>query len=141
MIRTATILLIIFAGFISAWGCGQSTPGAISSNNLKSLEARVSKLEKDLKATEAARDTALTRAVDAEKRIRTDEVRILSLEKERDTLQVNLKARVTEKDQLQTQFDGFRKNLKELVVQMDSASANPNQSSTVQLTLPVHNVR
>ena len=137
MIRAVTILLIIFAGFISAWGCGQTTPGAISGAKLSSLESRVSKLEHDLKATETARDAALAKASDAERRFRSEETRSNGLEKERDTLQANLKARVTEKDQLQTQFDGFRKNLKDLVVQMDSASATPLQSSTVQLLLPI----
>ncbi len=137
MIRAVTILLVIFAGFISAWGCGQTTPGANSVSKLSSLESRVSKLEKDLKATETARDAALAKALDAERRFRSEEARSNGLEKERDTLQANLKARVTEKDQLQTQFDGFRKNLKDLVVQMDSASATPLQSSTVQLLLPI----
>ena len=141
MLRAVTILLIIFAGFISAWGCGQTTPGAMSSSKLSSLEARVSKLEKDLKATETARDAALAKAADAERRFHSEEARSNCLEKERDSLQANLKARVTEKEQLQTQFDGFRKNLKELVVQMDSASALPLNSPTVQLTLPVHNVQ
>lgn len=137
MIRAATIVLIIFAGFISAWGCGQTTPGAISVSKLSSLESRVSKLEHDLKATETARDAALAKASDAERRFRSEESRSNGLEKERDTLQTNLKARGTEKDQLQTQFDGFRKNLKDLVVQMDSASALPLHSSTVQLLLPI----
>ena len=141
MIRAVTILLVIFAGFVSAWGCGQTTPGAIGMSKMSSLESRVTKLEHDLKATETARDTALAKAADAERRFRSGEARSNGLEKERDTLQANLKARVTEKDQLQTQFDGFRKNLKDLVVQMDSACVTPLQSSTVQLTLPVHNVR
>ena len=79
----------------------------------------------------------LQKATDAERRFQSEEARSNGLEKERDSLQANLKARVTEKEQLQTQFDGFRKNLKELVVQMDSASALPLNSPTVQLTLPI----
>ena len=47
------------------------------------------------------------------------------MEKERDALRADLKSRTTERDALQAHFDGFRKNLKDLIGQAEAAQGLP----------------
>src|SRR4051812_16634075 len=96
MNRTPAIALIILAGFVAAWGCGQSQPAG--SSNGKSLEQRVAKLEQDLKAVEKDRDTAKAQAAAAEEKLRSQTAHAVAVEKERDALAITLKARTAEKD-------------------------------------------
>ena len=132
MSRTPTILLILFAGFIAAWGCGQS-PGTTG----RSLESRVAKLEQELKASEAARDAARAQAVAAEQKLRQEQSRFAAIEKERNELRDSLRARTTERDQALVQFEGFRKNLKDLLGQVEAAAAGQTQTQpTSASTLP-----
>jgi chromosome segregation ATPase len=126
--RTPTILLIVVAGFIAAWGCGQSPSSG------RSLEARVAKLEQELKASEAARDSARAQAVAAEQKLKQEQARATTVEKE---LRNTLQARTAERDQALAQFEGFRKNLKDLLGQVEAAAntlpatTQPTSASTV----------
>jgi hypothetical protein len=121
MTRTQTILALL-AVVVVAWGCGKTPTGQPAANNNKSLEARVAKLEKDLKA-------AQTHASDLDAKFRAEQARGQAIEKERDALRADLTARTTERDTLQVQFDGFRKNLKDLLGQVEAARAAPATSA------------
>jgi uncharacterized protein YhaN len=118
MTRTQTVLALLAAAVV-AWGCGKTQtgqPAALAPN--KSLEARVAKLEQDLKAVQ-------TQAAEYESRWRAEQARSQAAEKERDALRADLTARTTERDNLQAQYDSFRKNLKELLGQAEAAQALP----------------
>jgi septal ring factor EnvC (AmiA/AmiB activator) len=116
MTRTQTLLALLAAVAV-AWGCAKSPTGPPAANN-KSLEARVAKLEHDLKA-------AQTQAADLDAKFRAEQARGQAVEKERDALRADLKSRTTERDTLQAQFDGFRKNLKDLIGQAEAAQGLP----------------
>ncbi|HVK17065.1 MAG TPA: hypothetical protein VM533_08950 [Fimbriiglobus sp.] len=116
MTRTKTLLVLLAAVGV-AWGCAKA-PNAPSVAGNKSLESRVAKLEQDLKAAQA-------HAADLDAKFRAEQARGLAVEKERDALRADLKARTGERDTLQVQFDGFRKNLKDLIGQAEAAQGLP----------------
>lgn len=123
MSRAALVMLIVMAGLVPIWGCGPTSPG-LAGANTGALEARIVKLEKEFKAVEAARDAATARANDFESRWKLEAARAVSAIRERDELQTSLKSRVAEKEVVQTQLDGVRKGLREILGQMEP-SGNP----------------
>jgi outer membrane murein-binding lipoprotein Lpp len=133
MNRTPAIALIVLAGFVAAWGCGQ-TPTASTGTN-KSLEQRVAKLEQDLKAVEKDRDAAKANAAAAEEKLRAQAAHAQAVEKERDALAIGLKARTAEKDEAVAKLDTFKKGLKDLLGDMEKTTAappaNPGATSSV----------
>lgn len=122
MARYVILIGIVTIGLLPLWGCGPASSTASG----ESLEARVAKLERDLKALETARDTAMARADVAEKRLKEQATRLKAVETERDELQQTLKSRQAEREAMTTQFDGFKTKLRDLLGQME----------TTGLTLP-----
>jgi uncharacterized protein YlxW (UPF0749 family) len=112
MIRQKLLLPAIAAGFfVIVWGCSTAT-----TNGDKSLEAKVAKMEKELKTLQDAQmQTAAT--------LRLEQAKTAQLEKERDDLLAQVKTRTSERDVAFSQYEGFRKNLKELIGQADVAAA------------------
>ena len=72
MTRTQTLLALL-AALVVAWGCGKTPTGPPAANN-KTLEARVAKLEHDLKAAQA-------QASDLDAKFRAEQARGLAVEK------------------------------------------------------------
>lgn len=121
------LVVLAVLGMFVVWGCGQP-PSSASSGSLKALEARVSRLEQDLKLTQAARDQALAQAKALGDQLKLTQSKARTLEQERDFARVELQnrtvelqSRTTERDALQVQFEGFRKNLRDLLGQVDTA--------------------
>ena len=106
-------------------GCSQRPTAAISGSD-RALEAKVAKLEKDLKALQdeagKARAEAARQIADAAKQVSDAAEQVAALSKERDDLKAQLTARTGERDVVQGQYDNFRKELKELVGKMDAAA-------------------
>ena len=127
--RKLFLALVVTAGSLFvAVGCGASNARPDSSG--AALEARVSKLEKDLRASESARDAAqgkLQAAVmtgrDLEARVEASLTKSGLLEKECVALKGQLATRTAEKEQLAQNLDSFRKGLRELLGQADTAAA------------------
>ena len=94
----------------------------------------MAKLEDELKSTTAARDTFRTKLAAIEEQLRTETARGVALQKERDDGLANLKAKSLERDQVQTQFDSFRKNIKELLGQTEAVQASQPTIKTVSLS-------
>jgi len=115
MARTVIILAIFCVGLLPLWGCGPTTTASG-----ETLEARVAKLERDLKALEVARDTAMSRADTAEKKLAAQLIRTKTAERERDELLLTIKNRQSERDAMTTQFDGFKSKLRDLLGQMEN---------------------
>src|SRR5262245_26494148 len=113
------LLSRLLAAAAVGWGCGKNQTGTPASIPGMTLEARVAKLEQDLKA-------AQNQASDLGTKFRAEQARGKVVEKERDDLQVTLKTRTTERDTLQNQYDGFRKGLKDLLGQAEAAQAQPS---------------
>ena len=108
-------LVIISAVIV---GCSPR-PTAATGGNDRTLEIKVAKLEKDLKGLQ---DEASKARAEAVQQIADAAQQVADLGKERDELKTLLKARTGERDVAQTQYDTFRKELKELVGKMDAAA-------------------
>lgn len=117
MIRTYKVLLIVGLTVFGIWGCGKS------GTQEGSPSARIAKLEEELKAATAARDTFRQKLSDSETLHRAETAKVKELLKERDDLQGKLARKSEEQKELQAQYDGFRKNLKELIGQAEVALA------------------
>ena len=113
-------IVFFMVGSLGLWGCTKE-PGANGSANLeqiKSLETRIAKLEEDFRAAAAARDQF-------RQKLATVEDQRTKLEKAGEDLKNQLAARTTERDNLQNQYEAFRKNIRDLVGQAEAAAGQP----------------
>jgi chromosome segregation ATPase len=126
MSRAAIILPILLGIIVVLWGCSpyQSASNAPAD---KSLESRVEKLEKELKA---AKDQNAIAAAD----LKAEQGKRVAAEKERDAMKMQVKARGDELAKAQTDLDGLRKGLKDLLGKADAALA-PLEPSGVTLSV------
>lgn len=125
MFRTKVLLPLLVVAVAVTVGCTQR-PTASTGGHDRTLEAKVAKLEKDLKALQAeaakARDEATRQLADAARQVADSANQVAGLSKERDELRALLKARTGERDVVQAQLDTFRKDLKELLGKVDAAA-------------------
>lgn len=124
-------LLAATAAF--AWGCTKP-PSAAAPDKTKTLEARVAQLEHDVKGLAATRDAL-------QQRLTATEERAAAAERDRDEARLALASRTAERDSIQTQYEAFRKGLRELLGTADTAAAQPMpapQISSVSLPVPPH---
>lgn len=128
MTRADKTLALLVVALLGIWGCAQGPSGqSASAEKIKALESRVVKLEDDFRAATSARDQ-LRRKLAA-----TEEER-QQLVKEREDLQKQVVTRVGERDRLQSQYDQFRKNIRELLGQAEAAAAPASGTSTAVAT-------
>lgn len=135
MIRTYKVLLILSLTVFGLWGCGKATPNA----DVGSTNPKVTKLEDDLRVALLDRDVYRQKVSNTEDQLRTEIYRTQALQKERDELLAQLREKTEEAKELTTQFDGFRKNLKDLIGQADVAMAPKSKltpATPVSLTKP-----
>jgi septal ring factor EnvC (AmiA/AmiB activator) len=118
MNRALKIGGFVLVTLFGAYGCTKAPGGSDSST---SPAAKLQRLEEDLKAVSTARD-------DFRQKLLAAEERQAKLQKQLDTERAELKARTSERDTIATQYEGFRKNLKDLLGQAESALANPTGS-------------
>ncbi|SRR5260370_26646614 len=107
MSRAHKALAIFVVSTLGLWGCAKG-PGSSGPERIKSLEAKVSRLEGDVKLAETARDQL-------RKKLAAAEEQLAKLQKDRDELDKTLTVRTTERDSLQTQYEQFRKSLRDLL--------------------------
>ena len=86
---------------------------------------RVQRLEEDLRAAAAARDSFRLKLTQAEERQTALQRQLAAATVERDGLKAEVKARATERDALQAYYDTFRKNIKDLIGQAESSIRTP----------------
>ena len=130
MTRYHKALSVFLVTLFGLWGCARGPDSSTTAVNdrVKSLEAKTAKLEEDLRSTYVAKEQLrkdLTAAEEAQANMQREIDRLKLVSKERDELKVRLGARTLERDTLQAQYEGFRKNIKELLGQADAA-ANPS---------------
>jgi len=123
MTRPHKILGFLLVTVLGVYGCAKG-PTAGSERNT-SPEARAQRLEEEVRATAAARDQFRQKLIAAEERQAQLQKQF---EQERDALRAEVKARTAERDNFATQYEGFRKNLRELLGQAETALANPGHS-------------
>ena len=135
-------LLTIIA--VGIWGCAQAGPsqGASTADRLKALEIKSSKLEEDFRAVAAVRDQLRRKLAAAEEQQqqlqRQAEEQQKTFSRQRDEFRRQLAARTTERDALVTQLEQFRKNLKDLLGQVEASlpRAGDPVSSAVEVVDP-----
>lgn len=122
MSRAAIILPILLGIIVVLWGC---SPYQTASNAApdKTLEVRVEKLEKELKA---AKEQNTLAAAD----LKAEQGKRAAAEKDRDAMKLQVKARAEELAKAQTDLDGLRKGLKDLLGKADAAILTLEGSGT-----------
>jgi septal ring factor EnvC (AmiA/AmiB activator) len=133
------VLAIIGAGLVTTWGCSRSPsqPQPTLNTSSANQQAKLTRLEDELKLVESSRDEARKQIRDLEQKLQKQLATLITVEKERDELKLQLKTRTGERDALQTHFDGFRKNLKEILGQADAVYQLPSIPSTTQTSTPL----
>jgi chromosome segregation ATPase len=127
MARANKALVVLVVAALGLWGCSQRpVPGGLE--RIKALETKISKLEDDYKAVATARDQARKKLAETEEqRLKFQqqaEEQQVTLTKERDDLKQQVTTRTTERDTLQTQFESFRKGVRSLLNQADTAATS-----------------
>ncbi|MFO0805759.1 MAG: hypothetical protein U0791_21870 [Gemmataceae bacterium] len=140
MTRSHKVLGFLFVAMLGLYGCARGPAGG---NERAALEAKVQRLEEDFRAAAAARDTFRTRLLAAEEKANQTQKSLESASasatqahRERDAARAELKSRTQERDALQTQYDGFRKNIKELLGTAEAALNTPAAPPTVVVGTP-----
>jgi septal ring factor EnvC (AmiA/AmiB activator) len=124
MTRSHKVLGFLLVALLGIYGCARG-PAAAPHGEKAALEAKVQRLEEDLRAAAAARDSFRQRLLTTEEK-QTQTQRALDqaaagatkVAKERDAARA-------ERDALHAQYDGFRKNIRELLGQAETALGHP----------------
>src|SRR5205085_9756447 len=131
MTRSHKVLGFLLVSMLGLYGCAKGPVGGSAGGDSRtaSLEAKAQRLEEDLRAAAAARDSFRQKLVAAEEQRATlqrqaDQVRT-SASRERDTLQAQLKARTAERDHYQTLYGNFIKTIKEQIDKAETAMNGP----------------
>lgn len=125
MPRSIKILGFVLVTFVGAYGCAKGPGASATTDNNATATAKAQKLEDDYRTAIAARDQFRQKLVAAEeqhaKTQRELEQTRAAAAAEKEALKSEVKARTGERDALNVQFEGFRKNLKELLGTADTA--------------------
>jgi membrane protein involved in colicin uptake len=131
MTRSHKVLGFLFVAILGIYGCAQA-PSSPPDNRSAAAEAKVQRLEEDFKAAAAARDSFRLRLLAAEERQvqlqrEVDQATGAAAQErsEKEAARAELKARTAERDNLAVQYDVFRKSIRELLGQAESALNAP----------------
>lgn len=131
MTRSHKVLGFLIVALLGIYGCARG-PAAGTSGDKAALEAKVQRLEEDFRAAAAARDSFRQRLLATEeKQTQTqqalDQANAAAVKAtgEREAAKAELKARTAERDTLHVQYEGFRKNIRELLGTAETALNNP----------------
>lgn len=130
MSRAAIALPILLGVIVVLWGC---SPYQTASNTApdRSLEARVEKLEKELK-TAKAQSLALSTDLKAEQGKRAEvERELAAVEKARDSLRQQVDVRTADLAKAQSDLEGVRQGLRDLLGRVDAALPPAPAGATV----------
>jgi chromosome segregation ATPase len=131
MTRANKALAVLVVAALGLWGCAQGPAnGAGSAERIKALEGKCAKLEDDYRAVASARDQLRKKLAEADEqrgRLKADLEQLQPVVKEHEELRQQLTVRTTERDNLQAQFESFRKNLRNLLGQAEAALPTASQ--------------
>lgn len=136
MTQLQKALIVLAVATLGIWGCAQGPAGSASAEKIKVLEAKMNRLEEDFRAAAAARDQFRKKLTETEQASALLKQDLDTVTKERDDTAALLKARTAERDLASTQFDAFRKNLKELLGQTEAALAKPAKPNVTTVSKP-----
>jgi hypothetical protein len=133
MPRAYKVLGFLLVTLLSAYGCAKA-PTESASADTGSTATKVKKLEEDYRAAIVAREQfrqKLTAAEEQHAKVQAQLQKELEQTRttaaaEKEVLKNEVRARTGERDALNTQYETFRKNLKELIGSADSAAGALN---------------
>jgi chromosome segregation ATPase len=118
-------LVVALVASLGLWGCARG-PANSAAERIKALEYKVDKLEEDFRAAAAARDILrqkLTSVEEQRTRLENQVTQLQLVVKERDELRKQFAARTGERDALQAQYEQFRKSIRDLLGQAETAAS------------------
>ncbi len=143
MTSSHKVLGFLLVAILGAYGCARGPAGA-STTQPTAADTKAQRLEEDFKAATAARDSFRQRLLAAEEK-QTQLQRQLELaaatttqeRQEKEKVKGDLRARTAERDLLQLQYEGFRKNIRDLLGQAESAlTPRPSPGTLVGVQVP-----
>ena len=133
MSRSSKILGFLFVTFLGAYGCAKA-PGSASTESNAATTAKIQRLEDDYRSAITARDQfRRDLATNEEQNAKAKKDLEQQLEQtraaaaaERDMLKAEVKTRTGERDALQSQYETFRKTLRDMLGSADTAVGKLN---------------
>jgi chromosome segregation ATPase len=123
MSRASKAFVVLMMGIMGVWGCAQGPASGPTAERIRSLESKCAKMEDDYKAATEARDLAKKKlsALELEKKRLLDDL----------NEQIRMaKERTAERDGLQSQYDQFRSNIRNLLGQAEASLGNSSTPMT-----------
>jgi chromosome segregation ATPase len=130
MNRVSQALAALLLALVGVWGCAQGPSATAQAERIKSLEAKIARLEADFRAAAVARDQVRQQLTQAEEHLQKLQLVI----RERDELKIQVKLRASERDQAVAQFETFRKSLRDLVGQAEATAMRYPDGAPVTVT-------
>jgi hypothetical protein len=124
MSRASKAFVVLMMGIMGVWGCAQGPASGPTAERIRSLESKCAKMEDDYKTASDARDVAKKKlnALEVEKKRLLDDL----------NEQIRMaKERTAERDGLQSQYDQFRSNIRNLLGQAEASLSSPSTPMTV----------
>jgi chromosome segregation ATPase len=144
MNRYHRALAVLLVSVFGLWGCSRtptnsSVADGSSSEKLKTVESKLSKLEDEFRVANSARDQLRKKLIEAEESQKQLQAQLDSLKDSIKAKDEAIAKRTAERDQLLTQYDAFRKNVKDLLFKAEEAMAKPPEGSSVVPAIPTSN--
>lgn len=128
MSRAQKALSVLVVACLGLWGCAQgAATGHASAQRMRALESKIAKLENDFRAVVTDRDQLRKQLAAAEQ----DRDKLRASVKQCDEIRQQLTARTSERDSVQSQFEQFRKDIRNLLGRVDAAAASNTPTVTV----------
>lgn len=122
MSRSHQAVAVLLVAIFGLWGCSKAPlDGGLSAEKLKSVEGKLTKLEDEFRATASARDQLKKKLIQAEEAQAEMQAQLDRLAKDIKIKDELIEKRTGERDLITNQYDGFRKNLKDLIVKAEES--------------------
>lgn len=136
MIRTYKVFGFLFVVAVGIFGCSKgSNSAATGYGSNATAEAKIHRLEEDYKAASAARETLRQKLAAAEDQQNKLQKQLDQIKLEGDALRADLKAKVSERDDVKTQFESFRRTIKDALGQAEAGAAAPTPNPSAGAAL------
>lgn len=130
MSRSHQAIAVLIVSVFGLWGCAKApSDGGMTAEKLKAVETKLAKLEDDFRAASSARDQLkkrLTAAEEAQAELVAFRDRLVKDIKVKDDL---IEKRTAERDLSNTQYENFRKNLKDLILKAEESVAKTDSNT------------
>jgi septal ring factor EnvC (AmiA/AmiB activator) len=119
MLNKNQYLAIIAVTLFGLWGCSKATTDPTSAEKVKSLEAKIAKLEDEYRSALSQRDQIRKKLTLIEEDATKLNREITNMQKSLSEKDEIIKLRTTERDFVRVEYDGFRNSLRELINKAD----------------------